>query len=482
MLGLSNAARAEETDNRREASRRALAASQRNDCPEALRILKPLLKPGATDGMSAESAALTYHIAAICYARLDQKKEAQHAALAGTALPGAQDGLWRFRLSYDVHLKDHKAAVATVVAMTHGRGQSLNTTPMRILFQLNGQLRDAGADALHLQFLKIVTDDAYDPDQPGLTKDGFRRTLAEKLLAKGDTPAAASLVAAIETASILVELSLDQRFRAIMPANFDPRAAAERELGRTLAAIERHPRSLALLVDGAGVLRSLGRPKQAMELLETARSGGKTLSEHVDAEDYTNWWWDAVARTNEMLGKPDAAFAAYSEGAALKEDGAGNVSQMINLAHSRNRFGRFAEALKGLPATDAGLAVSPYGSMELRLARGCANAALGNAAAFAADLAYAREHAKDHRDVLPGLLLCTGDMDGAATAVIANLEDSDYRVQMLLSLSDYDPQLPGHPVDPYLKALDALKQRPDVKAAIDKAGGIRRIALQRSGL
>lgn len=482
ILGMSGTVAAGDSDKRWETAKRALAASERDDCPEALQILKPLLKPGAMDGLPETTAAVPYHIAAMCHARVGNLAEARRLALAGTALPGALDEFWHFRLGYDVYAKDYAAAVATMTAMTQGRGRALNTMEISVLHQLHRALREAKTDALYLQFLGIVTDDAYDPDEPGLTKDGYRQALAVKLVEKGDRAGAAALVAQMETASILVEMSVDTRFRSIIPADFDARATAERELAKTRAVIERHPDSLSALTKGAGILRSLGRPKEALELLERARAGGRKPADYADAADYLNWWWDSLARTQEMLGDADAALAAYGHGAGLEESGVGNVSQVINLAHSRNRFGRFAEALKGLPATEAGFAVSPYGAMEMRLARGCANAALGNAQALAADVAYAREHAKDHRDVLPGLLLCAADMDGAAAAVIANLEDGDHRPRALLMLSDYDPQLPGYPLHPFEKPLDALKQRADVKAAIERAGGIRRIPLQRGEL
>jgi tetratricopeptide (TPR) repeat protein len=482
ILGLSGAAPAQDSDKRWETVERAFEASGRNDCPEALKLAKPLLKPGAMNGLSDEQVAAPYHITAMCYARVGNMAEARRMALAGTALPGALDEFWHFRLGYDFYAKDYPAAVATMTAMTQGRGRALNRMPIRILYQLNRQLRETKADALHLQFLAIVTASSYDPDQPNASKDGFRKALAEKLLAKGDSTGAAALVAAMDSTSILVELSFDTRFRGIMPANFDPRATAERELDRTRALILRYPNALAPRIDAALTLRVLGRPKEALDMLEAVRADGKKLADYSDAAEYSNWWWDGVARTQEMLGNADAAFSAYKEGIALNEDGIGNVSQVINIAHSRNRFGQFAEALKALPASEAGFSVSPYGAMELRLARGCANAALGNTQAFAADLAYAREHSKDNREVLPGLLLCVGDMDGAAAAVIVNLEDVDYRARTLQSLSDYDPPLPGHPLHPFEKRIEALKQRADVKAAIDKAGGIRRIPLQRDEL
>ena len=80
------------------------------------------------------------------------------------------------------------------------------------------------------------------------------------------------------------------------------------------------------------------------------------------------------------------------------------------------------------------------------------------------------------------LYLCLGDMDGAAAAFIRRLEDPDRRADALLQLSDYDDPPVKRPPHPVHSRLEALKSREDVKAAIEKAGGIRRFRLQRGEL
>jgi hypothetical protein len=67
-----------------------------------------------------------------------------------------------------------------------------------------------------------------------------------------------------------------------------------------------------------------------------------------------------------------------------------------------------------------------------------------------------------------------GDMEGAAAVVVRRLDDPDQRVEALLQLSDYDdPPVPVPPA-PLDAPLRALKERADVKAAVARAGGIRR--------
>jgi hypothetical protein len=457
---------------------KAYEAARKDDCPTALKLLRPTLKAKAIAELPGELAALGYHLAAVCEMRGGRIAEARAATVAGTAIDAASDDLWRLRFGLELDMEDHAAATATVVAMSQGRGAALNGIELRWLYQLSRKLREAKQDALQLQLLTILTDPAFDPAEPLADKDGFRETLAGLMLDRGDAARARALVGEIESAGTLLDISFDRRLRAFLPGDFDTRKAVERDLERARAAAARYPKYLQPLTEGARSLRALGRPKEALALLESARAGGKSLSDYDDAGEWHNWWWDSVARTQEMLGDYDATVAAFAEGAKLGEDGVANVSQVINRAHSQNRFGRPAETLKTLAAAEGDFPVSPYGAMELRLARGCANAALGNATALAEDRAFMEARAKDHREALTYVLICMGDMDAAAKSLIAALDDPDQRAATLARWSDYNPPLPGEPVYSFASRMPELKARADVKAAIEQAGGTRRIALQ----
>lgn len=457
---------------------KAYEAAQKDDCPTALKLLRPTLKPKAVAELPGAVAALTYHLVAVCEMRGGRIAEARAATVAGTAIDAASDDLWRLRFGLELDMDDHAAATATVVAMSQGRGAALNGIELHWLYQLSRKLREAKQDALQLQLLTILTDPAFDPSEPLADKDGFRQRLAGLVAERGDAARARTLIGEIESCATLLEISFDRRLRALLPGEFDARKAVERDLERARATAARYPKYLEPLIQGARSLRALGRPKEALALLESARADGKALSDYDDAGEWHNWWWDSVARTQEMLGDYDATITAFAEGAKLGEDGIANVSQVINRAHSQNRFGRPAEALQTLAAAEGDFPVSPYGAMELRLARGCANAALGNAKALAEDRAFMEARAKDHREAFTYVLICIGDMDAAAKSLIAALEAPDQQAATLATWSDYNPPLPGEPVYSFTKRMPELKARADVKAAIEKAGGTRRIALQ----
>jgi tetratricopeptide (TPR) repeat protein len=460
--------------------RQMAAAGAANDCKEALKIGLPMIDSRHDLELSGEGEAFIYGVVITCEAASDKERAYAHA-LRATALKHATDDLWRFRLALELETHRNRAAVVTVEAMARARQAALNLVPVDWMGFLNRALKEAKQEDLQRRLLKVLASDSYVPDEAfGLTDD-FRYPYAAMLAEKGETEAARTLVAALRSPDSMVEASLDSRLRRLVPAELDVRRAAEAVLALHEEAIARHPDRLSPLIEAARDLRLLGRPREAVELLETAAAQNPDAAS--DRDEKLNWWWDSVASSEAALGRYDDAVVSLRKGAALKERGGANVSQVINLADLQINFGHGEEALKTLGLFDDPTRKgSPYGEMELRLARGCAHVVAGHPADAAADLAFARTHEKDDPRALSDLLLCVGDMDGAAAAFIRRLDDPDRRGRALLQLSDYDEVPVPVPAGPVNSRLGALKQRPDVKAAIERAGGIRRIPLQQGEL
>jgi hypothetical protein len=120
--------------------------------------------------------------------------------------------------------------------------------------------------------------------------------------------------------------------------------------------------------------------------------------------------------------------------------------------------------------------------MAMRYNRACAHAVAKRPGDAAADLAYIQTNSKDAPGMLGSLLLCLGDLDGAAADYIGRLDDPETRSEALLELSDYDDPPVKVPLDPAAARVPALKARTDVKAAIARAGGIRRFRVQADSL
>ncbi|WP_325489739.1 hypothetical protein [Sphingomonas sp.] len=457
----------------------AAIAVDSGDCKKAMSLAGPALKAAAAADAGDRSAPLAYTVAAFCALRSGDQAAAYRAALAGTRFDKAPNMLWTLRLELEIFASRHAEAVTTVEAMRDGRGGALNAMPIRSMYRLTGDLDKAKAVALQRRLLRVLTDNAYDPDEAVAPLDGFRQSYAAILLADGDTAGATAQIRQIEEPSVAIELWADPRFRPLLPPDFDIRAVTERALAAAMATREQNGNLLEPINRAGRHLRVLGRLQASLEVLETARANGRELASFSDADTYANWWWDEMARTYAALNRPDDAIAALRAGGAISEMGSINVSQLINLAGLQSAFDRPADALVTLaPFATAKRPVSPYGEAEMRFQRGCASALTGDLKAMASDRDYLESHRADHPRALLGLLLCIGDLDAAAGVVIAQLDDPDQRVAMRLFLADYDAPVVALPPDPIDRQLPALKARADVQAAITRAGGALRVPLQ----
>jgi tetratricopeptide (TPR) repeat protein len=456
----------------------AVAAARAGDCATALRLLAPSLD--APDTLTPDQAGLALNVGIACALRTKQPQLAYPWTLQATTKPDADDRIWRLRLALEMGSKKYDAAAATVAALAQGRGAVLNSIPLREMYELDNEMRTAGDIASRRRVLPILIDYYRPTDPPLPVADGFRRRYADLLYNAGDTEGALGQARPITVPGILIGLSLDARFRSVVPSAFDARASATSYLDVLRDAASRHPESLDVVIELAGIQRLLGRPDDALATLNAADPTRAGAATYTDKADQLNWWWDEVARAREQAGQFDAAVAALRQGIAAPEGGGANVSQTINLADLQLRLGRYEDALETLAVFEREKRpVSPYGEMELRYARGCA-AFRGGKGDPHGDIAYVKAHAADNPGVSSDLLVCTQDWDGAAAAFIARLDDPARRVDALVELSDYDR--PPHPLadEPLYSRLPQLKQRADLRAAITRAGGTRTFDVQRS--
>lgn len=476
--GLASAAVAAEVSDKSERLQRIAEAYQANDCKRILDLAAPLVARKKT-GLSEQEEADVLELLASCEAELKMEEAAYAHALRATGLEPSSDYAWHLRLAAEARAQRFEAAVVTIEAMTQGRGAALNSVPVSWMWRIDRELTKAGRADLRRRLLAVLASDAYAPNEYYEPPDAFRASYARLLAEAGETAAARAMVERITTQYALAHAMLDPALRGFVPATADHRAAAERSLEIYREAMARYPDRLRPLHEVASALRYLGRAEEGLRLLQGVASRLDDPNGFEDRDKMINWYWDEVARAHAALGRYEEAAAAFRKGARALEDGTPNVSQLINLAGMQVDFGRPEEALATLKAFDDGRSASPYGVMEMRLARGCAHAAAGHAREAAAELDYMRSHEADNPAALTNLLLCLGDMDGAAASVIRRLADPDQRVDALAQLSDYDAPPFTPPADPITPKLAPLKARPDVKAAIARAGGTLRFHVQR---
>lgn len=454
----------------------AARARARGNHRESLKLWDAAIADKDFARLAEKDQAMIFLQARLSAFELKQYDVAYRYTVEATHREGVDADDWRNRLAYEILEKHFADAVQTVEEMASRNRGALNTIPPPWFDVLD---REVKADApLQRRLIKALAT-AYRPDDPAQSADRFKRRYAAILTDAGEKAEAWELARAIVSSGVLIDLSLDSRLRDALPAGFDGRAEVERNLNTARRDAADHPESLSTLLVVTRYLRQLGRMEEAQELLEAVGTDKQGSVKFKDWETNRVWLSDTLARIYLRLGRYDDAVAAFRRAMKFKEGDGRNVSQTINLGYAQLRFGRPGDALATVSLLKPESAkLSAYGWMEMRGLQGCARLALGQAAAAKDDLDYVAAHEQDNPDVLTMLQLCAGDLDGAAAAIIRRLDDPELRPAALRYLSDYDPPPASYPVSPVDTRRGELKARPDVQAAIARAGGIRRFRLQ----
>lgn len=482
LTTISPVAAADSASSPNQVFRAALDAYNGGDCAKAVSLVTPLMKGGPA--VSGSHQANAYDLAITCALKDQDLARAGDYARRATALPDGSAFAWRIRFAADAETKHYGAAIDTLEAMMRGNGKALNALRPVWLWRMRRALVRAGDEANDIRLLKIIADPAYDPDDLKAkvedTGDVARALYARKLLKAGQRDAARAQLDGLQGFRALSDVAFDRDLLALRDKPIDLHAAVENDLVRHRAMVVRYPRWLGAINAVAVDLFRLGRNDESIALLKATLSRLNSNDAFDDQSEALPWFWNAMAYSYEATGQYDAMVAAFAKGAAAPEEGGtSNVSQFINLAANQVEFGRGKEALATLAKMGDKPQASPYGLMQIRIVRGCAQAALGQIDKARAELDYAVAHPDDDPAAVTSLSLCVGDLDRAAASYVARLGNADTRLLAVLELAEYDPRDPRAPVGPAEPALDQVRKRSDIVAAVRAAGGPFRIHLQR---
>jgi tetratricopeptide (TPR) repeat protein len=476
-LSSSPAAAADPANDALGALTTAEAAARSNDCKTALRIIAEQTGKPAFSKLPNPMLIYAYQLGSACAGQQRDLPAALRYAEAGTAIPGASAQLWQMRFALQFQTGRRADAVATAEAMARTVPEALNQMPAVLWNMAYTSLVIGKQDELRRRILVILTAPSFSLPDPGWSTDRFRRDYAVMLSERNDKAGAVALIAQITDPHVLIEASVDRRIRAAIPADFDARAAAERDMARLRDVAAAHANALRPQIEVAQRLLMLGKPEEAVATLEAIDPQEAGFN---DQAEQLAWWWNAKGEALGELGRYEQAALALKKGQALTEHGGPNISQTINLAQLQLHFGRHADALATLtPILEGKIRGSGYGRMAFRLIHGCASFRLGKIKDATADLAYAKQHVTDGPGPLTSLQLCMGDVEGAAASIIKRLDTPDDSTEALLLLSDFAPPAPTAPPDPNDAVLARVKERTDVQAAIARAGGTRRFNVVR---
>jgi hypothetical protein len=438
--------------------------------------------PDFTTALSRKQQSDALGLGALYALQAKDLETAYRYLVKATDYPESLDFVFTFRISMAGALSRWEDTVVAVELASRLRPAALNAIDPATFANLRRQLRKHGDSALETRFFNALVRADYRPETPfhvsGYLWIGFAADLADA----GDTADVHPSLAHIDHPWILAEALLDRRLFPTLdgdPDRADVRALAERRLAKDREDAAAHPRLLEGVNIVASDLRRLGRPDEALALLDSvaAKVGQTGAFEDEDLGRQLAWCVEERARALRNLGRPDEATAALEAGARLNIGPGFEVYRRIDLADTLNRNGKPEAALAAI-ADDGAVkdARNPsYARMLLAVERVHAYARLGRRAEMQAGLAYIRAHEPDAWSGAIFGPIYAGDLDAAAAALVRALDDPDGRGDALLLLSHFDPTGHESPDEHTSQArLDEIAARPEVRDAIAKAGRIMR--------
>ncbi len=447
------------------------------DYEAALGGLDRLADAAAFKGYSPEFQRQVHGVRATLAIQLGHYPEGLAAARRATAVEGAGEAEWVIRISAANAAQDWDDAAQSLIALAGYGEDALGLLDQEFIsrFAHYYARRGEGGGTLQSRVIDTLFETGWDEDPSALwTLRAFR------LVDEGDLDRAAAYLRNVDGASSRLSLVIDRRMdglRDVVPTAFEVEPALIRELeeARVKAATENPSLEDGYLYGHA--LMQRGRFDEALAAVDAAlaraeAAASKAGSPPIDPDDLI-WALDTRSRILVFLGRHDEAVAALRRAARRPENGGMNVSHAINLGALYNRIDRPADALEAvIDMADAN--TSPFGLMQAAQVRACAYAALGRQVDLKTTRAWIEAHADDDPDAVANVAGCVDDQDAAAANLITRLDDPERRASALIGLQDYID--PPHPTasDARLMAFGvAVKARPDVRAAIERAGYVR---------
>jgi hypothetical protein len=481
--------------------RLGLDAAEQRLCDHAINVLRPVAEADNFGGFAQSTQREVLSSIVFCAYQLREISvavpflEALSRMPGGNPLPQLQQLFWAATTTRDLPL-----IVATLKRIAAYGPQAVATIPIESLYRAHREMALREDDGgLRFEFLQVLYDIAYQPASPFQTSDMLMVAYARLAADKGRTEVLAPVIKGLTSPYAMVEILMDRRFDAVrkqrrLDPHLELEAAAENQLRRLAALVERHPDSLEGHIDYSRALETVRRYDDALEAIqpiaEKLRQAGGSEA-FVDADRYGNW---ALERYSEALAKLDRdaqADAVHEESTQAPEHRGDNVSQRINYAYSQFARGRFSSALRSVADVNPDN-TSEYGNVLLHTLRVCSISMGGIEADYLNSLSYVLENERNYGDQVLRTYLCLDDLDSAARNLVRRLEDPIRRTNALKALqmyADEQEQLdelwsrygagsgsldPGELLD---LRFDSLRRREDVLQAVDAVGRIIRIPL-----
>uniref|UniRef100_B0SZB7 Tetratricopeptide TPR_4 n=1 Tax=Caulobacter sp. (strain K31) TaxID=366602 RepID=B0SZB7_CAUSK len=393
-----------------------------------------------------------------------------------TALPEANEDDWLARYDIARGGGDTAETLHSLAVIARRFPAALNRFSDNALFQWQHRamgLADSENDAFELTDVLATT---WTPRDPFIDRDSLRRVRIEGLLKRNRLDDALVSAREIDDPDTLIGMRADKRYDALTQAHpevFDVKARNVARLARIDALLTAHPKRLSGQVARAKALLDLDRADEALAVADAAIARARAdASAFEDTDEQLAWAINVQQTALNAVGRSDEAVEALEIAARVPEHGVANVSQTLNLSVVQLQAGRTRAALNTAKSVSAA-GSSAYGRSVALWVIACATAQMGDLAASDLAIGQLRGLGADGVANLYVALTCRGDLDGAASLLIARLKDPARRYGALATLQVL-------PAAPHQNALDRrrdeqetlLRARPDVRAAIEAVGRV----------
>ena len=319
---------------------------------------------------------------------------------------------------------------------------------------------------------------AAEYEAPHTGESGFYwYALAEERLERGDVDGARAAAERVRSPAELVSLRADRRFDAIVDRGaraFDVERAANRRVDDLRARALLDQDVLETQSAFAAAMLVVGDAESVLALADEVESmyAASPRPGYRD-DDQRVWMLNHRANALRRLGRADEALDVLRKAAGLDEEGAANVSQVLNLGELYCALGCPDDSLATIARAGR---MSGFGRMVQTYVQLCAAVQKNDAAGVDAALAYLREHRATSETIYTGSLLYAGRDDEAAATMIERLGDPARRGEALRELQVFrkGPALPGEAATETAAEarLAAMRERADIRAALADVGRI----------
>jgi tetratricopeptide (TPR) repeat protein len=410
-----------------------------------------------------------------CALLLGDSREAISAANAAHDL-GAS---WadKARLELALSIEDYGLAVEAFFDLSRSAPKEFGTLES---YNAWGALRSAerieGGETTMLRMHEALRAANYTPRE-GYHDDFFRLDHARLLLLRGRVAEARTRLEGVVDPWAIMALRINRvydplRADAAFERRLDVAAGAEAATVRARRVVADHPRQIGPVLQLAALLRYMGRSTEALDALNEIvplAQAPDAASRFEDLDTQLNWLLFAKADLLYDLGRNAEAATIYSEAMSANGVGSGNIT--MTFAGMLNAEGRGADALQVLEMLPP---LTVYADVWRQSERACAAHIAGNAAVRDEALAAMRAIETQNMPLATHALLCVGDVDGAAALMVRRLNNPVEREAALIALQPFrrleTRRMPMEVAE--LARVAALRDRPDVRAALETVGRI----------